>query len=90
MLHTYLLGRLSRFWAGLLLCFLLAGSAEAQSTGGAGQRYTLRGRVTDAGGLGLPGATVLLSGTNFGASANADGKQKQKQPVVFFHWKWWR
>ncbi|NKI90760.1 TonB-linked SusC/RagA family outer membrane protein [Hymenobacter sp. 1B] len=45
-------------------------SAGAQTA----QRYTLQGRVTDAGGQGLPGATVLLNGTTLGASTGADGR----------------
>ena len=37
------------------------------------QRYTLKGRVTDAAGQGLPGANVLLNGTTAGTAAGADG-----------------
>ena len=55
----------------LLLLLLLAGRAGAQT--GANQRFTLTGRVLDAGGQGLPGATVLLRGTGLGASTGADG-----------------
>ncbi|GAB3871893.1 TonB-dependent receptor [Hymenobacter segetis] len=54
----------------LFLLLLAALSAGAQT---AAQRYTLQGRVTDAGGQGLPGATVLLNGTTLGASTGADG-----------------
>ncbi|GAB2846554.1 TonB-dependent receptor [Hymenobacter ruber] len=50
----------------MLLVALTAGAQTAQ-------RYTLQGRVTDAGGQGLPGATVLLNGTTLGASTGADG-----------------
>ncbi|MBD2723949.1 SusC/RagA family TonB-linked outer membrane protein [Hymenobacter armeniacus] len=69
MYHLYR-DQLARHLGGLLLCLLLAVPVLAQT---ASQRYTLRGRVTDAAGLGLPGATVLLNGTTFGASSDADG-----------------
>jgi TonB-linked SusC/RagA family outer membrane protein len=57
----------------LLLCLLLAHVAVWAQAGGANQRFTLTGRVTDATGLGLPGATVLLKGTGLGAASGADG-----------------
>jgi TonB-linked SusC/RagA family outer membrane protein len=57
----------------LLLCLLLAHVAAWAQAGGANQRFTLTGRVTDATGLGLPGATVLLKGTGLGAASGADG-----------------
>jgi hypothetical protein len=69
MYHIYR-DKLARHLGGLLLCLLLAGPVLAQSSE---QRYTLRGRVTDAAGQGLPGATVLLNGTTFGVSSDADG-----------------
>jgi TonB-linked SusC/RagA family outer membrane protein len=50
---------------------LLHTAAWAQSA--AGQRFTLQGRVTDATGQGLPGATVLLKGTGLGAASGGDG-----------------
>ncbi|RAK65084.1 SusC/RagA family TonB-linked outer membrane protein [Hymenobacter edaphi] len=40
------------------------------------QQYTLQGRVTDARGQGLPGTTVLVSGTTQGASTDADGNYR--------------
>ena len=50
---------------GLLLCLVLcANGAIAQS---------IKGRVLSASGAGLPGANVLVKGTNTGASTNADG-----------------
>lgn len=52
----------------LCLILLLGGSALAQ-----GNRYTLKGRVTDATGAGIPGVTVLLRGTQLGTSTVADG-----------------
>ncbi|WP_233635796.1 SusC/RagA family TonB-linked outer membrane protein [Hymenobacter setariae] len=56
----------------LLLCLVLLHTAAwAQSA--AGQRFTLQGRITDATGQGLPGATVLLKGTGLGASSGNDG-----------------
>ena len=73
MQNAYSLGNRALYWVGFLLCMLLAGPAGAQP-GGAPQRYTLQGRVTDAGGHELPGATVLLNGTTFGASSGADGR----------------
>ncbi|WP_210518507.1 SusC/RagA family TonB-linked outer membrane protein [Hymenobacter terricola] len=69
MRNSYKSGNLLHRWVGLLLCLLLAVPAAAQSP----QRYTLKGRVTDAGGHELPGATVLLNGTAFGAATGADG-----------------
>ncbi|HEX8326527.1 MAG TPA: carboxypeptidase-like regulatory domain-containing protein [Hymenobacter sp.] len=62
-------GGLALLWG--LLCILLALPGYAQT--GSPQRYTLKGRVTDAAGRELPGATVLLSGTTFGAATGADG-----------------
>ncbi|GAB3849855.1 TonB-dependent receptor [Hymenobacter terrigena] len=70
MRNTYSLGSLRLRWAGLLLLLLAALSAGAQTA----QHYTLQGRVTDAGGHELPGATVLLNGTTLGASTGADGR----------------
>jgi TonB-linked SusC/RagA family outer membrane protein len=35
--------------------------------------YTLQGKVSDAGGQGLPGITVLLQGTTTGTATSADG-----------------
>ena len=73
MLHPYLFERLARAGAGLLLlCLLLALPGQAQP-GGAPQRYTLSGRVTDATNHGLPGVTVLLNGTSSGTATDADG-----------------
>ena len=53
----------------LLVLVLLAGPLAAQTT-----RYVLQGRVTDASGQPLPGATVRVLDTVVGASANADGR----------------
>ena len=69
-MNTYRSGWLPLFGAGLLFLLLFTVGAQAQT---ATSRYTLSGRVTDAGGQGLPGATVLLGGTTTGASADADG-----------------
>ena len=70
MRNPYLFSSPSLRWAGLLLLLLATLSAGAQTA----QRYTLQGRVTDAGGHELPGATVLLNGTTLGASTGADGR----------------
>ncbi|GAA4053395.1 TonB-dependent receptor [Hymenobacter glaciei] len=70
MSYSYCLQQLGRPLGGLLLCLLLALAARAQT---GTQRYTLKGRVTDAAGQGLPGANVLLAGTQAGTAANADG-----------------
>ena len=72
MRNTYSLSSLAVGWLGLLLWLLLAAPAGAQP-GSAALRYTLQGRVTDTGGQGLPGATVLLNGTAFGTASGADG-----------------
>ena len=50
------------------LTLLLGSNAFAQ-----GNRYTLRGRVTDAAGATIPGVTVLLRGTTQGTTTVADG-----------------
>lgn len=63
--HTYLVRTACAIGMGLLLHT----AAWAQ----AGQRFTLIGRVRDAGGQGLPGATVLLKGTTQGATTGLDG-----------------
>ncbi|TFZ67156.1 SusC/RagA family TonB-linked outer membrane protein [Hymenobacter sp. UV11] len=65
MSHTYL----ARTSCALGMGLLLHTAAWAQ----AGQRFTLIGRVRDAGGQGLPGATVLLKGTTQGATTGLDG-----------------
>ena len=70
MSYTYCLRQLGRPLGGLLLCLLLALAARAQT---GTPRYTLKGRVTDDAGQGLPGANVLLAGTSAGTAANADG-----------------
>ncbi|MBD2770304.1 SusC/RagA family TonB-linked outer membrane protein [Hymenobacter sp. BT664] len=70
-MKIYLFTRLYRQWASLLLLLLLATRVGAQPS--SAQRYTLTGRVTDAAGRELPGATVLLNGTSSGTATNADG-----------------
>ncbi|MBC6989416.1 SusC/RagA family TonB-linked outer membrane protein [Hymenobacter sp. BT491] len=71
MRNTYLIAALTLVgW--LCLGLLLPTRALAQA-GGSAQAYTLQGRVTDERGQGLPGATVLITGTTLGASTNADG-----------------
>jgi TonB-dependent SusC/RagA subfamily outer membrane receptor len=69
MVHLYR-NKLARYIGTLLLCLLWAAPGLAQP---GEQRYTLRGRIADAAGQGLPGATVLLNGTTFDASSDADG-----------------
>ncbi|MDO7854327.1 SusC/RagA family TonB-linked outer membrane protein [Hymenobacter convexus] len=69
MLQSYR-DKLARHLGGLLLFLLLVGPLLAQAQD---RRYTLQGRVTDAAGQGLPGATVLLNGTTMGASTGVDG-----------------
>ncbi|QDA61450.1 SusC/RagA family TonB-linked outer membrane protein [Hymenobacter jejuensis] len=71
MRNTYLIAALTLVgW--LCLGLLLPTRALAQS-GGSAQAYTLQGRVTDERGQGLPGATVLISGTTLGTSTDAEG-----------------
>jgi len=57
----------------LLLLWLLLLHTAAWAQGNAGQRFTLTGRITDATGQGVPGATVLLKGTGLGAASGNDG-----------------
>ncbi len=50
---------------------------------------TIRGRVTDTDGNPMPGVTVMLKGTNFGAATDADGRyemaiQKEHAGVLVF------
>jgi TonB-linked SusC/RagA family outer membrane protein len=65
---------LSRFYSkgALLLCCLVLAHVVAWGQA-ASQRFTLTGRIVDAAGQGLPGATVLLKGTGLGAASGADG-----------------
>ena len=57
----------------LLVCVLSPTHLAAQSGGDARQAYTLQGRVVDERGQGLPGTTVLLTGTTLGTATDADG-----------------
>jgi TonB-linked SusC/RagA family outer membrane protein len=68
----YFAGRWYAQGAFLLLWLLLLHTA-AWAQGSVGQRFTLTGRITDATGQGVPGATVLLKGTGLGASSGNDG-----------------
>ncbi|SHK97409.1 TonB-linked outer membrane protein, SusC/RagA family [Hymenobacter psychrotolerans DSM 18569] len=72
MRNTYLLMRLALVVSWLLVCTLPGRPALAQP-GATRQAYTLQGRVTDERGQGLPGTTVLLSGTTLGTATNTDG-----------------
>ncbi len=54
-----------RLFSSLLLFFLLAGNASAQGV--------LKGRVIDAENLSLPGANVVLTGTNYGTISDQKG-----------------
>lgn len=72
MVRFYVSGRWAAAGWAVLLSFFLVATAWAQA-GGVGQRYTLIGRVADASGQGLPGATVLLRGTTLGATSDLDG-----------------
>ncbi|MBO2010769.1 SusC/RagA family TonB-linked outer membrane protein [Hymenobacter negativus] len=62
--------QLARCLGGLLFFLLCVGPLLVQAQD---QRYNLQGRVTDAAGQGIPGATVLLGGTTTGATSDADG-----------------
>jgi len=53
-----------------VLCFLVVIAA----TSTAGITGTLNGRVTDTGGAAIPGATVLIEGTHFGAMTDGNGE----------------
>ncbi len=59
--------RSTRAWL-LWMCLFSHWACLAQSS-----TYTLQGKVTDAGGQGLPGITVLLQGTTSGTATSADG-----------------
>jgi len=60
-------------WTGLLLCLVLAGG-RAQGQTATGQQFMIMGRVVDAAGQGLPGATILVRGTGLGTATNAEGR----------------
>ena len=61
----------------LLACF--PSSVMAQNWG------TLEGRVTDAAtGESIPGATIVVGGTNFGTAANDDGVYSMRLPALTF------
>ncbi len=59
--------RSTRAWL-LWMCLFSHWVCVAQS-----ERFTLQGKVSDQAGQGLPGITVLLEGTTFGAATGADG-----------------
>ena len=59
--------RIRCFWM-LLLCLLCCANGFAQGT-----RYTFRGRVLDENRQGLPGVTVVLTGTTIGTATDAEG-----------------
>ena len=60
-----------RLAAMLVLVALLAPAARAQTSG------EISGRVTERGtGVGVPGATVLIEGTNFGTAADVEGRYR--------------
>ncbi len=69
MTKSYFMGCPLSRWVGLLGCLLLllsAGRAQAQA-------FTITGRVLDARGQGLPGATILVRGTGLGTATNSEG-----------------
>ncbi|MBC6696517.1 SusC/RagA family TonB-linked outer membrane protein [Hymenobacter puniceus] len=66
--NTYFSTRLTRSVGWLPVCLLLASSATAQNT-----RYTLRGRVQDAAGEAVPGASVRILNTVLGTASGIDG-----------------
>ena len=57
--HNFRLGSLLVLWLGL------SGAAMAQTT--------LKGKITDASGSGVPGVSVRLESTNAGGTSNAEG-----------------
>ena len=65
---------------GIILTLLLGSveSASAQNWG------TLAGRVVDASEDPIPGATILINGTNFGTAANEDGSYRLRLPASRF------
>ncbi len=63
------------FSLGLLICLVLASPARAQQWG------RVEGRVTNATtGAPIPGATVLVAGTNFGTATDAGGGYALRLP----------
>ncbi len=69
--HPYSFARLTLLLGWIFCCLLgAAGLAQAQ---GSKQPYTLRGRVQDAAGEGLPGASVRILNTVLGTASGSDG-----------------
>jgi hypothetical protein len=67
--------------ACLLLLWLPAADARAQA--GNDNWATVEGRVTSAAdtSTGIPSATVLVAGTNYGTSADAEGRYRMRLPA---------
>jgi TonB-linked SusC/RagA family outer membrane protein len=61
-------GRVGRFHAMLLLAILLMSSAFIAKA-----QVTVKGKVTDEVGAGLPGASVLVKGTTTGTTSDSNG-----------------
>ncbi|PSQ81624.1 MAG: TonB-dependent receptor [Bacteroidetes bacterium QS_8_68_15] len=70
------------FGAALLFLCLPAPDARAQA-GGDGNWSTVEGRVTSAAdtSTGISSATVLVAGTNYGTSADAEGRYRMRLPA---------
>ena len=67
------------FWCFLGLAFLAPLDVSAQNWG------TLEGRITSAStGESIPGATVVVEGTNFGTAADEDGYYRMRLPALTF------
>lgn len=60
----------------ILVCFLLTVSAAVYA-----QNKQITGKVTDANGAPIPGASVILEGTAIGAVTAADGTYSIKVPA---------
>ena len=58
----------------LLVCAVTAARAEGSVDSNARYRYMIKGVVTDEEGQPLPGASVKIVGTTFGAGTNTDGE----------------
>ncbi len=70
--YVFIGPRIRHLWLFGLLCLLTA-TGFAQNRLPQDSRSTLRGRVTDANGAGVPGVTIQIQGTTTGTVTDADG-----------------
>jgi TonB-dependent starch-binding outer membrane protein SusC len=50
---------------------------------------TVSGRLTDSGGMPMPGVNVVIKGTQIGTSTDADGSYSIDAPIGETQERWW-